>query len=77
MYSTLFWNNIHEMEYKVYGGPASVEQNYDRDGRFLTVHPNRRDRKLTLPNDQPEFDSGIWYTIEIDELTGEVKYTFD
>ena len=74
MYSTTLWHSIIEMDYQLYGGPVSAEQNFDRGGRYLTDHPRRRDQPTDSIADTSESKNEIWYTLEIDSKTGSIKY---
>ncbi len=75
MYSCLFWQNIEEIEFQLYGGPETYEHSFELDDSFNTDRPRRRGTSSISTSKNNHSDKSVWYTIEIDPDTGILKYT--
>ena len=75
MHSCIFWDNIREIEFQLYGGPETYEHSFESDDSFHSDRLRRRGTSSDSVSNDNNSEESVWYTIEIDPDTGILKYT--
>ncbi len=75
MFPRRLYDKIRRVESFLYGGPETVEHNFEREDNFQADRERRRQQKSTpiRPNGR-KYEREVWYSVEYDPGTLQVRY---
>jgi len=76
MFNRFCFNSIRRIEASIFGGPETVEHNFERDGNFRVEREFSRGNGDAGISNTPESKSDIWYYSIFDPKNQEIRYEF-